>query len=132
MEIFILLVPILHKMLLITLPFLANLIIVLTLGNAFTWTILTITALILLEKVMELSSCGSWSMEVSRLVSHSTTSLADPDGKHKGMNGGHIVMAIPGGNYSAVTGLNLDVEPSVGSYVIDSDGSAFRHWVDTK
>ncbi len=41
-------------------------------------------------------------------------------------------MAIPGGNYSAVTGLNLDVEASVGSYVIDSDGSAFRHWVDTK
>jgi hypothetical protein len=61
-----------------------------------------------------------------------STGFADPDGKHKGMNGGHIVMAVPGGNYSAITGLDLDVEASVGSYVIDSDGSAFRHWVDTK
>ena len=61
-----------------------------------------------------------------------STGFADPDGKHKGMNGGHIVMAVPGGNYSAITGLNLDVEASVGTYVIDSNDSSFRHWVDTK
>ena len=30
------------------------------------------------------------------------------------------------------TGLNLDVEASVGTYVIDSNDSSFRHWVDTK
>ena len=59
------------------------------------------------------------------------TGFADPDGKHNGMNGGNVVLAIPGGNYSAVTGLDLELGSSVGSYVIDSDDTAFRHWVDT-
>ena len=47
---------------------------------------------------------------------------------HNGMNGGTVLLAIPGGNYSAVTGLDLTVGGSVGTYVIDSEDTAFRHW----
>jgi hypothetical protein len=56
--------------------------------------------------------------------------FADPDGKHNGMNGGKILLAIPGGDYSAVTGLDTQQAPSVASYVIHPTGSAFRHWSD--
>ena len=57
--------------------------------------------------------------------------FADPDGKHNGMNGGKILMAIPGGDYSAVTGLDTQQDPSIATYVIDPVGSAFRHWSDS-
>eukprot|EP00585_Thalassiosira_rotula_P012196 CAMPEP_0196141868 /NCGR_PEP_ID=MMETSP0910-20130528/10682_1 /TAXON_ID=49265 /ORGANISM="Thalassiosira rotula, Strain GSO102" /LENGTH=734 /DNA_ID=CAMNT_0041403097 /DNA_START=133 /DNA_END=2337 /DNA_ORIENTATION=+ len=61
--------------------------------------------------------------------------FASPDGKHNGMNGGNIIMAKPGGNYSPVTGLDLGVEPSTGTYKIDENGSSHRHWstpIDTE
>ena len=50
---------------------------------------------------------------------------------HNGMNGGKILLMVPGGNYSAVTGLDLSVGSNIGAYVIDDKDSAFRHWVDT-
>ena len=49
-------------------------------------------------------------------------------GKKNGMNGGSIIMALPGDQYSPVTGLDLDGPASVHEYVIDPVGSAFRHW----
>jgi hypothetical protein len=39
--------------------------------------------------------------------------FADPDGQHNGMNGGKILMTIPGGDYSAVTGLDTQECPSI-------------------
>lgn len=50
---------------------------------------------------------------------------------HNGMNGGKILLMVPGGNYSAVTGLDLSVGSNIGAYVIDDKDSSFRHWVDT-
>lgn len=50
------------------------------------------------------------------------------DTVHNGMNGGSIIMAIPGGNYAADTGLDLAVDGSVATYKIDSENSAFRFW----
>ena len=57
--------------------------------------------------------------------------FADPDGKHNGMNGGNIILAVPGGNYSAATGLDMEEPSSIGTYVIDSTDSSFRHWENT-
>ena len=54
------------------------------------------------------------------------------DTVHNGMNGGTILLALPGGEYSPVTGLDLNAGPSVGTYVIDGKDSAFRHWIDTE
>jgi len=48
---------------------------------------------------------------------------------HNGMNGASIIMAIPGGNYAADTGLDLSVDGSVATYKIDPEDSAFRHWM---
>jgi len=50
------------------------------------------------------------------------------DGKHAGMNGGHIMMGVPGGDYSPVTGLNMSAQGSVDGYQISYEGSSFRHW----
>ena len=54
----------------------------------------------------------------------------DPEAKHKGMNGGHIVMATPGSafTYSPATGLDLATDTMVAEYKIDEDDSSFRHW----
>ncbi|KAL7470027.1 hypothetical protein ACHAXS_010275 [Conticribra weissflogii] len=50
------------------------------------------------------------------------------DTVHNGMNGGHVVLAIPGGNYSPVTGLDLNEPASVDTYTIHETETAFRHW----
>jgi hypothetical protein len=55
--------------------------------------------------------------------------FADPDGGHNGMNGGSIVLAMPGGNYSAATGMDMDVEGSAATYMIHPKDTAFRHWM---
>jgi hypothetical protein len=47
-----------------------------------------------------------------------------------GMKGASIIMAIPGGNYSADKGLDLDVDGSIATYMIHPTESAFRHWMD--
>mmetsp|Transcript_448 Transcript_448/g.820 ORF Transcript_448/g.820 Transcript_448/m.820 type:complete len:485 (-) Transcript_448:22-1476(-) len=52
------------------------------------------------------------------------------DTVHNGMNGGHVVLAIPGGNYSPATGLDLNEPASVDTYTIHETESAFRHWQD--
>mmetsp|Transcript_48457 Transcript_48457/g.73207 ORF Transcript_48457/g.73207 Transcript_48457/m.73207 type:complete len:659 (-) Transcript_48457:105-2081(-) len=49
-------------------------------------------------------------------------------GPHDAMNGASIIMALPGGDYSAVTGLDLSLEPNINEYVISHTASAFRHW----
>ena len=54
----------------------------------------------------------------------------EPDAGHNGMNGADIILAVPGGQYSAVTGLNTDAPTTVKEYVIDKYGSSFRHWAD--
>lgn len=38
------------------------------------------------------------------------------------------IMALPGGNYSAFSGLDLALENTIEEYVIDLELSAFRHW----
>merc|ERR1712183_101535 len=53
-----------------------------------------------------------------------------PGGNKNGMNGASIIMAIPGGNYSAKFGLDLGMEPTVNEYVINVNQSSFRHWSD--
>lgn len=57
--------------------------------------------------------------------------LSNPGGAHKGMNGGRIVMALPGSpiNYSPATGLDLTSGSTVNEYIINEfGGSAFRFW----
>ena len=57
--------------------------------------------------------------------------LRNPGGAHNGMNGGRIVMALPGSpvSYSAATGLDLSSGPTVNEYIINEvGGSAFRFW----
>jgi hypothetical protein len=44
-----------------------------------------------------------------------------------GMFGGSVIMALPGGDYSPVTGLNLSLSPEVKEYHIGME-TAFRHW----
>lgn len=50
------------------------------------------------------------------------------DERHNGMNGGNVVMAVPSGNYSAVTGFDMTMDGSVNTYHIDPDETSFRHW----
>lgn len=50
------------------------------------------------------------------------------DEVHNGMNGGSILLAIPGGDYESDEGLDLDVPGSIATYKIDEKDSAFRHW----
>lgn len=54
----------------------------------------------------------------------------DPKARHKGMNGATVVMALPfgGGEYSSETGLDLAKTGTIHEYLIDHQGSAFRHW----
>jgi len=58
--------------------------------------------------------------------------FAGPDGGHNGMLGGQILLATPyrTENYSPVTGLDTSNEPSIGTYIIDANNTAFRHWQD--
>ncbi len=51
-----------------------------------------------------------------------------PGAGHKGMNGASILMAVPGGDYSAADGFDLSLEPTIKEYKIDEYGSAHRHW----
>jgi len=55
--------------------------------------------------------------------------LENPGGDHNGMNGAHIVLALPGptATFTPQDGLQLGT-PTVDQYVIDEDASAFRHW----
>lgn len=50
------------------------------------------------------------------------------DERHNGMNGGNVVLAMPGGNYSAVTGLDLSLGGSADTYQVHQVSSAFRTW----
>ena len=53
----------------------------------------------------------------------------NPGGGHSGMDGGHIVMALPGTDFDEATGLDLSGGPNVAEYVINEHGgAAFRHW----
>jgi hypothetical protein len=55
--------------------------------------------------------------------------LENPGGGHNGMDGAHIVLALPGTDYSPTTGLDLTGGPTVHEYVINEEGgSAFRLW----
>lgn len=54
--------------------------------------------------------------------------LAGPEGSGKnGMHNARVIMAHPGGDYSAVDGFDLDMEPEVHEYEIHPTKSAFRH-----
>ena len=55
--------------------------------------------------------------------------FANPNGENNGMHGAPILMALPGDNYSAYSGLDLTLDPTVNEYVIDPTLSAFRHWM---
>jgi hypothetical protein len=46
----------------------------------------------------------------------------------KGMLGAKILLALPGGNYSAATGLDLSLPSSLKEYQIDNTSSSFRFW----
>jgi len=52
------------------------------------------------------------------------------DARHKGMNGGHIIMATPGDPdlYSAKFGLDVSTGTHINEFMIDENGSSFRHW----
>jgi len=55
--------------------------------------------------------------------------LAGPDDSpHPGMSGANVLLAKPGGNYSAVTGLDLSLGTDIGYYHVHDVESAFRHW----
>ena len=45
-----------------------------------------------------------------------------------GMLGANILLAMPGGNYDAATGMDLSVGGTVATYKIDEEDTAFRHW----
>jgi hypothetical protein len=47
------------------------------------------------------------------------------------MQGAKVIMALPGGNYSAITGLDLAMDHNVHEYEIDhsSEKKSFRHWM---
>ena len=54
----------------------------------------------------------------------------EPDAPKNGMHGAPVIMGLPGGNYSAVTGLDLTMDATAEEYFIHPDGgkAAFRHW----
>jgi hypothetical protein len=58
--------------------------------------------------------------------------FADPHGALNGMLGGQILLASPFDteNYSPVTGLDNSTDAMVGTYMIDVNDTAFRHWMD--
>ncbi len=52
----------------------------------------------------------------------------DPDAGHNGMNGANVILALPGNEYTAKDGLNMNGEHNIGEYQISNAGSSFRHW----
>ena len=50
------------------------------------------------------------------------------DAKKNGMNGANVLIATPGKEYSAQTGLDTSSGPVVQEYLIHSSESSFRHW----
>jgi len=66
----------------------------------------------------------------NNLFGYLAIGIASEGGKHNGMNGASIIMAIPGGNYSSKLGLDLGMDDTVLEYEIDHNGSSFRHWSD--
>jgi len=56
--------------------------------------------------------------------------FANVGGEKNGMHGANIILAKPGDNYSAATGLDLTMEPNVGQYMVDPKESSFRYWQD--
>jgi hypothetical protein len=54
--------------------------------------------------------------------------FANVGGEKNGMHGASIIMALPGGNYSAYSGLDLNMTPTVAEYVIHPKESSFRFW----
>jgi hypothetical protein len=55
--------------------------------------------------------------------------IAKEGGKKNGMHGASIIMALPGDDYDAATGLVLgEDKTNVQEYVIHPEDSAFRHW----
>jgi len=64
------------------------------------------------------------------LFGYISIGFAKEGGKKNGMNGASVIMAIPGGNYTAMDGFDLSMGSSVHEYVIDLYGSSFRHWKD--
>ena len=55
--------------------------------------------------------------------------FANITGELNGMLGATIIMALPGGNYTAFSGLDLSLDHTVEEYVIDPEKTAFRHWM---
>jgi hypothetical protein len=55
--------------------------------------------------------------------------FANPTGDLNGMLGATIIMALPGGNYTAFSGLDLSLDPTIEEYIIDPENTAFRHWM---
>lgn len=58
--------------------------------------------------------------------------FSNPGGNLNGMCGGQILLATPYGteDYSPVTGLDNSTDAMIGTYVIDTNDTAFRHWMD--
>jgi len=56
----------------------------------------------------------------------------NPDGAKDGMHGAPVLFGMPGGEYSAFSGLNLDAGLTIAEYTIsdESSKSAFRHWMN--
>lgn len=54
--------------------------------------------------------------------------FANVGGNKNGMHGATVIMAHPGGNYSAKTGLDLSLGANIDEYVIDPQQSSFRFW----
>jgi hypothetical protein len=59
--------------------------------------------------------------------------LANVGGAKNGMHGAHIILALPGGNYPAVDGLDPALGATVGEYMIPvhAEQPYFRYWVDS-
>jgi hypothetical protein len=55
--------------------------------------------------------------------------FANITGAKNGMNGASVIMAIPGGGYTAKFGLDYSFGESVDEYHIHPTGSSFRHWM---
>lgn len=64
------------------------------------------------------------------LLGYLAVGLANVGGAKNGMHGANILMAIPGGNYSAITGFDLSIDPSIQEFQIspDPEESSFRFW----
>jgi len=55
-----------------------------------------------------------------------------PGGAKDGMHGAPCIFATPGGEYSAFSGLNMDIGLTIAEYIIPEDGkkASFRHWAN--